>query len=167
MTQYEKIIHILNELNISFDEITHEETKSCEHSKELREKAWLNWVWSKNIVFHAKSKFYLVTTLWDKDIKARKFKQEFWTKDIRFATQDEINSICLWTIWSIAPFWFENFEVPIYVDNEIFTNEYFMFNPANPCKSIRIKTIDLKNIYSKIKNPIKFFTISEDEIIFL
>jgi hypothetical protein len=36
---YENIINILNNLNIKFDSIDHEATTSCEHSKELREKA--------------------------------------------------------------------------------------------------------------------------------
>ena len=166
MSQYEKIIQILKDLNISFNEISHEASTSCEHSAELRKNAGLEWVWSKNIVFHAKWKFYLVTTLWTKDIKARKFKKEFGTKDIRFATQDEITSLWLWVIGSIAPFGFENVEVPVYVDSEIFEHDYFMFNPADPCKSVRVKTEDLKNIYSQMKNPVKFFTIGEEEVIF-
>jgi hypothetical protein len=39
-----------------------------------------------------------------------------------------------------------------------------MFNPAVNTKSIRIKTDDLKKIYQTIKNPVKFFTITEDGI---
>lgn len=166
MVQYENIKNILNDLQIPFQEISHEASISCEHSAALRNEAGLDWVWSKNIVFHAKWNFYLVTTLGTKDIKARKFKKEFWTKDIRFASQDEISSLWLWVIWSISPFGFENSEVPVYVDNEIFESEYFMFNPADPCKSIRVKTIDLKKIYENMKNQVKFFKISEEEITF-
>lgn len=164
---YQNIINILKNLDISYDEISHQETTSCEHSAQIRENAWLSGVWSKNIIFHAKWKFYLVTTLWTKDIKARKFKKEFQTKDIRFATQDEISSLWLWTIWCISPFGFENIEVPVFVDAEIFEHEYFMFNPATVLKTIRIKTLDLKKVYENTKNPLKFFKISEEEISFL
>ncbi len=163
---YNSIKNILKKLDISFDEIDHERSTSCEHSQELRWKAGLEGIGSKNIIFHAKGKFYLVTTLGEKDIKARKFKGEFGTKDIRFAMQDEINMLWLGTIGSISPFGFENQEVPIFVDNEIFTYEYFIFNPADPCKSIRVKTVDLKKIYETLKNPIKFFTITEETITF-
>lgn len=161
---FQNILDILKEKNIKYDLIEHEESKSCEHSKELREKAWLTWVWSKNIVFHAKWNFYLVTTLWDKDIKARKFKWEFWTKDIRFASQDEITIIKLWTIWSISPFWFQNDNIKIYVDAEIFEHEYFMFNPWVWTKTIRLKTSDLIEIYKSLKNEVKIFYIWEEEI---
>lgn len=162
---YQNIKNILKNLDITFDEIDHEASRSCEHSRELRNKAGLDGVGSKNIVFHAKGKFYLVTTLGTKDIKARKFKWEFGTKDIRFASQDEISSLGLGTIGSITPFGFSNEEVPLYIDNEIFEHEYFLFNPADPCKSIQIKTSDFRKIYDDIKNPHKFFTITEDGII--
>lgn len=162
----ENILNILNKLKISYDLIEHEPSTSCEHSKELRDKAWLVWIWSKNIIFHAKWNFYLVTTIWDKDIKARKFKWEFWTKDIRFASQEEITNIKMWTIWSISPFWFENDEIKIFVDKEIFEYEYFMFNPWVANKTIRVKAIDLKNIYVNLKNEVKVFKISEEDMEF-
>lgn len=90
---YTGILAILEHTHIPFDEIKHEASVSCEHSRELREKAGLTGAGSKNIVFHAKGNFYLVTTLGDKDIKARRFKKEFGTKDIRFASQEEITSL--------------------------------------------------------------------------
>jgi prolyl-tRNA editing enzyme YbaK/EbsC (Cys-tRNA(Pro) deacylase) len=71
--------------------------------------------------FYAKWEFYLVITIWDKDIKARKFKKEFGTKDIRFATQEEITNIIWATIWSIPPFWFENETIKI-MDLSFLTN---------------------------------------------
>lgn len=166
MSQYKKIHEILEKLDISFDEIVHEASTSCEHSKVLRQEAGLAWVGGKNIVFHAKGNFYLLTTLWDKDIKARKFKKEFGSKDIRFASQEEITTLWLGTIGSIAPFWFENISIPVYVDSEIFQHEYFMFNPADPTKSIRLNTQDLKKIYKNMENNIKIFTLNEEEISF-
>lgn len=163
---YENIIQILKKLEIDFDEINHIETTSCEHSAILRKEAWLEWIWSKNIIFHAKWNFYLVTTIWTKDIKARIFKSQFQTKDIRFATQTEITSINMWTIWSIPPFWFDNENIKIFVDNEIFKNQYFMFNPWLPTKTIRIKTTDLKKVYQNLKNEVSTFEITDDLINF-
>lgn len=163
---YKDIINKLNELNISFDEFEHEESKTCNDSKSFREEAWFDGIWSKNIVFHAKWKFYLVTTIWDKDLKARKFKKEFWTKDIRFANAEEIKNTINWVIWCIPPFGFENIEIPLFVDKEIFEHEYFMFNPWVATKTIRIKTSDLKDIYKTLENKIKEFDFSWEEALF-
>ena len=158
---YTHIKHILQALQIPYEEITHEVSTSCEHSKELRTKGGMKWAGSKNIIFHAKGKFYLVTTLWDKEIKARNFKHEFGTKDIRFATQEEITKQIWSTIGSIPPFGFENNEIPIFVDSEIFSSEFFCFNPWIADKSIQISTSDLRGIYSLLDNPRKIFDFTE------
>lgn len=163
---FENILKILKEYNINFDLVEHPESKSCDDSKKFRENLWLFWIWSKNIVFHAKWNFYLVTTIWQKEIKARNFKKEFWTKDIRFANSEEILKEINWVIWSIPPFWFENEEIKIFIDKEIFNHDFFMFNPGDPTKTIRIKTIDLKNIYKNMKNPKKFFDFNWEEKLF-
>lgn len=163
---YKDIIEKLKSLDVKFDEIDHEDSTSCDHSKELRESAWLEWIGSKNIVFHAKWNFYLVTTLWDKDLKARKFKKEFGTKDIRFANADEIKETIDWTIWCIPPFGFYNKEIPLFVDKEIFEHEYFMFNPWISTKTIRIKTLDLRRVYETLENLVKEFDFSWEEVVF-
>ena len=163
---YENIKKILKENDISFDEIEHGESQSCEDSKRFRDEACLEWIGSKNIVFHAKWEYYLVATIWDKEIKARRFKKEFGTKDIRFAYQEEITSLLWATIWSIPPFGFQNKTIKIFVDKEIFNSEYFMFNPGISTKTIRIKTSDLKEIYLSLENQIKIFEFLEEETIF-
>ena len=166
IVMYKNIIKKLKKLKIEYSELDHAESKSCNDSKTFREQAWFDWIWSKNIVFHAKWKYYLVTTIWDKDLKARNFKKEFSTKDIRFANVQEIKDEINWIIWSIPPFGFENKEIPLFVDKEIFEYEYFMFNPANATKTIRIKTSDLKKIYESLGNKIKLFDFSQEEVLF-
>ncbi|MDD2486755.1 MAG: YbaK/EbsC family protein [Candidatus Gracilibacteria bacterium] len=163
MSLYDNIIDILKGLGIKYQEINHEESHSCEQSKKFRDEAGLDGLGSKNIVFHAKGRFYILTTYGDKQIKARNFKHEFGTKDIRFASQDEIFDEISGKIGSIPPFGFENETIPVFVDAEIFDSEFFMFNPGNPEKSIRISTDDLKEIYSKMKNPIRYFIHSEED----
>ena len=162
MKNYDSILLLLQKLNILYTEIEHTESHTCEESKSLRDAAGLTGAGSKNIVFHAKGKFYLVITLAEKSIKARNFKHEFGTKDIRFASQEEITPILDAIIGSIPPFGFPSEEIPVFVDAEIFDNEYFIFNPSVPTKSIRIATRDLKRVYDSLKNPVKYFRESEE-----
>lgn len=159
---YENILRILSELNITFQEITHSESHSCDESKDMRASAWMHGIGSKNLIFHAKGRFYLVTTTGDKQIRARNFKHEFGSKDIRFATQAEITALMDSTIGSIPPFGFENKTLPIYVDREIFAHEYFCFNPNDPIKSIQIRTVDLQKVYNSLENRVQFFEQSEE-----
>ncbi len=162
MTNYERILEKLRLLDISFQEIEHPESHSCDESKAFRDAQNLSGIGSKNIIFHCKWNFYLVTTTGEKLIKARNFKHEFGSKDIRFASQEEITTLITATIGSIPPFGFENPTIPIFIDAEIFSHEFFIFNPSIPTKSIQIKTEDLKKIYESLPNPVKYF-IHEEE----
>ena len=162
---YNHLIEILKNLNIYYEEIEHSPVVTTEDSKKFRaEKGWIEGVGSKNILFHAKEKFYLVVTIAEKQIKARKFKKEFHTKNIRFADVEEIDKITGCESGAIPPFGYLNEELPIYVDEEIFNHSYFMFNPAIHTKSLRIKPENLTKIYQNINNDVKLFNISEDGI---
>ena len=154
---YQNIINILKNNNIEYQEIDHEVSTTCEDSKRMRNEAWLEWLWSKNIVFHCRWNFYIVVTHAAKKINAKRFKKEFWSKDIRFASSDEIRTQINGTIWCIPSFGYENTEIPLFIDSEIFEHEYFMFNPADATKTIRIKSWDLNWIYTLIENPVKYF----------
>lgn len=166
MKVYENIIRILEKQAISYEEMEHPPVVTCKDSARYRAEHGWNGLGSKNILFHAKGRFYLVVTTAEKEIKARKFKKEFGTKNIRFATSDEVKEITDCKIGALPPFGYLNRELPIYVDEEIFRNKYFMFNPAVHTKSIRIKTEDLRKIYTSIDQPVKFFTIQEGKIEF-
>ena len=163
MQNYQRLKEKLDSLSIPFKEIEHAESHSCDESKQFRFAQWLEGIGSKNIVFHCKGNFYLVTTTGDKQIKARNFKHEFGSKDIRFASQDEITAQIQATIGSIPPFGFENQNIPMYIDREIFDHEFFIFNPSIPTKSIQISTESLEKIYANLPNPIKYFSHSEEQ----
>ena len=159
---YQNIINILEKNNIEYDEIDHEVSTSCEDSKELRAKAGLEWLGSKNLMFHCKEKFYMIVTHADKRINAKRFKKEFGSKNIRFASAEEIKEQIWGTIGCIPSFGFMNTEIQVFVDSEIFEHEYFMFNPDDPTKTIRIKTGDLNFIFNSLENEVKYFLGGEE-----
>lgn len=159
---YKNIINILKVNNINYTEITHEISKTCDDSKVFREASWLKWLWSKNLIFHSKWNFFIIITHANKRINAKRFKKEFWSKNIRFATPKEIETQINWTIWCIPSFWFLNTTIPIFIDSDIFREEYFMFTPDDPTKTIRLKTWDLNVIFNTLDNPVKYFLWGED-----
>ena len=155
------ILRMLDRLDIPYTLADHATTHSCEESAEVRSALGLSGLGSKNIVFHAKGNFYLVVTSATRMIRARNFKKEFGTKDIRFATDEELARLMTARAGSIPPFT-EHPELPIYVDADIFASEYFLFNPGNPARSVRIATSDLRRVYDHLPNSTKYFKIGED-----
>ena len=162
MTVYEKIIAILRENGIPYEEIIHAPVKTTDDSARERAAAgWTDGVGSKNILFHARGKFYLVVTTAQKQIKARIFKKEFGTKDIRFAYDDEVavNTRC--PPGSVPPFGHPSRGLPIFLDKDILSAEWFMFNPGDHCRSIRVRPDGLVRALAAVPNPVYTFEDGE------
>lgn len=166
MSVYENIISILKSNGVKYSEIKHPEVLSSESSMNFRKEAgWGDGNGSKNIIYHAKGNFFHIVTTHDAVFKARVFKKEFGTKDIRFANGDELEANVGCKIGSIPPFGYMNSLLPIYVDSRIFDEEFFMFTPADNCKSIRVKSADLYNVYKTLENRIQYFSFIDEKTI--
>jgi Ala-tRNA(Pro) deacylase len=162
MTVYDSIIEILEAARADYERIVHEAVEGCEDSLARRREAGWTGASSKCILFHAKGSFHLVVTTADEKINGRKFKKQFGTKNIRFASPEEVGVQTGCEIGSMPPFGIFDPDVPIYVDASILEHEHFMFNPAKPDESLRVKTPDLPKIYARVPNPVKWFRPAED-----
>ena len=160
---YQAIIDLLQRMGIAYDEIEHAPVGSCEESLAFRGQAGWSGASSKCILLKAKGKYYLLVTTAEKEVKARPFKKEFGTKDIRFANRDELMEVTGCDPGSVPPFGHRDPLLPFYVDEKIMQAEHFMFNPAIPTKSFRVGTGDLRRIYAAIPNPVSTFGEDEEE----
>jgi Ala-tRNA(Pro) deacylase len=160
---YQAIKDLLQRLGIPYDEIEHKSVGSCEESLAFRGQAGWRGASSKCILLKAKGKYYLLVTTAEKEIKARLFKKEFGTKDIRFANREELMEATGCDPGSVPPFGHRDPLLPIYIDEEIFRAGHFMFNPAVPTKSFRIGSGDLRRIYAAVPNPVSTFGEDEQE----
>jgi Ala-tRNA(Pro) deacylase len=160
---YQAIKDFLQQREISYDEIEHEPVGSCEESLAFRGQAGWSGASSKCILLKAKGKYYLLVTTAEKEIKARLFKKEFGTKDIRFANREELMEVTGCDPGSVPPFGHRDPTLPFYLDENIIRAEYFMFNPAVATKSLRIRTEALQRIYATVPNPVSTFGEDEEE----
>jgi Ala-tRNA(Pro) deacylase len=160
---YQAIKDLLQSMGISYDEIEHAPVGSCEESLAFRGQAGWTGASSKCILLKAKGKYYLLVTTAEKEIKARLFKKEFGTKDIRFANREELMDVTGCDPGSVPPFGHKDPLLPFYVDEDIFREEHFMFNPAISTRSLRIRTEDLKRICAAVPNPVSTFGKDEEE----
>lgn len=162
MSIYRSIITLLEASGAEYERITHEAVRGCEDSRAHRMNAGWTGASSKCILFHAKGNFHLVVTTADEKINGRKFKKQFGTKNIRFASPDEVGLHTGCEIGSMPPFAVSDPDLPIYVDARILDFDHFMFNPARPDESLRLKTSELPRIYERSPNPVKWFHPAED-----
>ncbi|MDK2955531.1 MAG: Ala-tRNA(Pro) deacylase [Desulfovibrionales bacterium] len=141
-----EIFKLLQAAAVEHDVLEHPPVAGCEDSLALRQAAGWTGASSKCILFHAKGVFHLVATTSERSINARRFKKQFKTKNIRFATPEEVLEQTGCTVGSVPPFVPGAHAVRCYVDGDILAQRYFMFNPADPTRSVRIQSRDLPRL---------------------
>ena len=158
MTVYDKIIDVLSSRNIEYKEIKHEVVSSCEHSMKMRRDAGLKWEWSKCIMMKASKtwRYFLVVTLHSQEINKKNLRPVMWEKDFRFCNEQELLDHMWVERGCVYPFGHDK-SILTLVDEQIFDNDLFIFNPGDPERSIEIKTEDLKYIYSEDYPDVLYF----------
>lgn len=156
------ILGLLGRLGVAHDLLAHPPVASCDDSVGYRTAAGWEGASSKCIVFHARGRFYLVVTTAEVEIKARRFKIPFGTKDIRFATPEEVVNATGCEVGSVPPFGHPNPDLTLFVDARIREAGSFMFNPAVPTESVRIAAVDLGTVLGALPNPVTWFAEGAD-----
>ena len=147
MTVYEKIIILLNSNNIEYQALEHEPTPTCEDSARVRGTSMDQG--AKALICFADKKPILIVLPCSLKLDAKKFKQEFGIKDLRFAASEEVETLTGLQIGAIPPLGFL-FDMPTYVEINLRLNETIAFNAGDRCKSIIMKYGDYDRICSGI-----------------
>lgn len=71
------------------------------------------------------------------------------SKKIRFATAEEVKELTGLTIGSCCPFGYE-INIKTYIDKDLFNKEYLYFNPGSHVKTIKLSSLDFKNLVKGI-----------------
>ena len=159
---YDNLKAFFSRYGLSYTEYSHDATDTCDKSAAMRQALGIAGEGSKNICFHAKGRYFLVTTLASYDFKARIFKRAFGSKDIRFADEQELSLQVGAPFGCVPPLGFCNEGLPLFVDERILSLEHFLFNPAIHTKTWQVSGETMRQAYASCKNPIYFFHINED-----
>jgi Ala-tRNA(Pro) deacylase len=152
-----RILALLEETGVEYESLDHPPVSSCDDSLARRQAAGWTGASSKCILFHAKGVFHLVVTTADRAINARHFKKQFGTKNIRFAKPEEVLEHAGCAIGSLPPVLPGVPDVTSFVDRAILVQEHFMFNPADPERSLRILSRDLPRLLKASGSRVVWF----------
>lgn len=163
MDLHSRIFQLLEQAGTPYERITHKPVDSCQYSRLVREEAGWNGFGSKCILFHAKEVFHLVVTHAERALNGRRFKKVFGTKNMRFASPDEVLRVTGAGVGSVPPFCVLDATLPHHVDASLFEAPRFQFNPARPTESVAISGPDLLKVYRLLDNPVQVFQALSDD----
>lgn len=158
MEKYHKvtsdIVDFLKKNGCWFETFEHEPVKTSEEAAKIRPGYTLHQGAKAMIVRVKKSesekKFVMLVLPADLRFDNDKVKKNFTSKDIRFATEEEISRITDGVqIGGVPPFG-NLFGLEVLADPTLFENEKIVFNAGDRCFSIAMKSEDYKSLVAPI-----------------
>lgn len=155
---YETIITILKETTTPYEEFEHEASVTCEESAAVR--GGIDGVGSKNILMKASKtgRYFLCVTLANAKIGKQELRPVMGEKEFRFVTEEEMHGLYPGAERGAVPPIGHPFDFLTLIDEAIFTHDFFLFNPGVHTKTIRVKTSNLRSIYTKKYSNVLFFS---------
>lgn len=145
MKPYEKIIQLLTQNAVSYQEIEHEPVYTSEEAAAIRGLSMKEG--AKSLLVKVDNSFYLFIIPGDKRLDSKKVKTLLSAKKLRFATAEEVKSQMFCEVGSCYPFG-NIINIEQYVDSSFSENEFISFNPGIHTKSIRITWKDYQRLLS-------------------
>ena len=146
MEAFDKITKLLDENNIEYEIKEHEAVRTSEEAAAVRGDDLK--IGAKALILKIGDTFVMVILSAAKKLNSKKLKKIFKTKNLRFATPEEVFELTGCKPGGVPPFG-NIFNIEFLVDKSITKNEFMAFNAGKRTKSLKLKTED----YLKLLNP--------------
>lgn len=157
-TVCKNILEIIDKNNSEYKLFSHGPALTYEDLEQARKETGFAGTEGKCLVLKADGRFVVCVTLSRKRIDFDKAKEKLNAKKIRLASKEELKEHFGAEPGCAYPFGFGK-EIDTYVDPEVYDQEWFLFSPALPTKTVQIKGSSLKDIFRNLQN--KVFETSE------
>lgn len=140
-----EIIALLSEHTMWYETFEHEAVRTSEEAAKVRTGYTLNQG-TKALILRVKAgskKFFaMVIVPGDKKFDSEKVKTLLRSKDIRFATEEEVKEITKGVLPGGVPPFGNLFHIPVYADPAVFTQEKIIFNAGDRRFSVAMMSKD-------------------------
>ena len=136
---------LLDEHAVSYTFIEHEAGTTSEEMVRIRKEYSLS-EGAKALILLTDVGFVQVVVPGDKKFKNSKLRNVIRTKDIRFATLDELATITDGILPGAIPPFGTLFNLTVYADSKLFTNDHIVFNCGERTASISMQSNDYKDV---------------------
>jgi Ala-tRNA(Pro) deacylase len=147
MSVFEKILALLDNHNIPYKLTEHEPVRTSEEAARIRGAELKTG--AKAMIVRGKDEYYLLVLPADKHIDWKRVRALLHISNLRFATQEEAESVAHVKMGSVPPFG-NLLGLPTYFDEGLFENDVVNFNPGSTTHSIAMKSADLRALVSPV-----------------
>jgi Ala-tRNA(Pro) deacylase len=137
---FDRIVRWLEESRVAYRTVHHQPTRTSEESAKARGEDIS--VGGKAIVMKVDDRFLLFVLSAALKVDARRIREHFGARSIRFATAEELHDLTGLVPGSVPPFGRPILELELFVDESVAKNEKIAFNAGSLTDSVIIATDD-------------------------
>lgn len=151
--KYQKLMSLLDENKIEYKSFEHRAALTYEDLAAVQKETGFSGTEGKCLVMKVDDRFIVYVTLQGKRINFDAVKEKVQAKKVRLATADELKEYFGAEPGCAYPFGFDS-DIDIYVDPHMYQQDWFLFSPVLPTRTIQAKGSDLKRVFDNLSNKV-------------
>lgn len=147
------MINLLDANQVEYKLFTHKEALTYEDLAQVQESTGFFGTEAKCMVLKVDDKFIVYITIQGSRVNFDAVKKELGGVKVRLATTEELVEYFGAQPGCAYPFAFDS-QYDIYVDPNIYQQEWLLFSPVFPTETIQARGQDLKRVFASIDNKV-------------
>ncbi|MFA5188241.1 MAG: YbaK/EbsC family protein [Patescibacteria group bacterium] len=154
---YEELINLLDRNQVEYKLFSHREALTYEELAEVQKETGFFGTEMKCLVLKAGEKLIIYVTLQGERVNFDAIKEKLGVNKVRLSTPEELSEYFGAKPGCAYPFGFDA-QYDIYVDPKIYDQEWMLFSPVVPTKTVQAKGSDLKKVFNSLGNNVQEIT---------
>jgi len=154
---YDKLISLLDNNHVEYKLYSHKEALTWEELKEVQQETGFQGTEMKCMVLNGDGKLFIYITLQGKRVDFNNIKEKLRVNKVRLSTGEELGEYFGAKPGCAYPFGFDS-QYEIYMDPKIYEQEWVLFSPAVPTRTVQAKGLDLKRVFDNLENKVQEVT---------
>lgn len=150
---FEKVINLLDEAKVEYKLFSHKPALTYEDLAEVQKETGFIGTEGKCMVLKADDNFVVYITLQGNKVNFDAIKSTLDVKKVRLASPEELKEYFGAEPGCAYPFGFAS-DYDIYIDPKIYDQEWFLFSPVLPSKTVQAQGSDLKKVFDNLTNRV-------------
>ncbi|MEW5805502.1 MAG: YbaK/EbsC family protein [Patescibacteria group bacterium] len=155
--QYVKLIKLLDDNSVEYKLFEHRVALTYEDLAVVQKETGFFGTEGKCMVLKTDNDFIVYITLQGKRINMDVVKKVLDVSKIRLAIPEELKETFGTEPGCAYPFGFDE-DIKIFIDPDIYKQEWFLFSPVLPTRTVQVRGVDLKKVFDNLKNSVQEVT---------
>lgn len=151
---FQNLIKLLDDNSVEYKLFSHKEALTWEELAEVQKETGFFGTEMKCMVLNADGKIFVYVTLQGQKLNLKTIQDKIGVGKVKLCTPDELNTHFGAKPGCAYPFGFDS-QYDIFVDPKIYGEEWMLFSPVFPDKTIQARGVDLQKVFNSLDNKVE------------